>query len=396
MITYKLISKNKNTFWRFVRGIRQRNDNTNINTTTPTSTENEPSPLDDLLEGFKDSGQKRDLKRQRVDQIDFSHIPIEKQVVIFCPGQGTQTVGMLKKTKEENPKALRLVEEASEILGYNLQKLIDEGPSSKLNQTIYTQPAVVVSSMVGYENLKLLRPGVEESLTSIAGYSVGEYTAAIISGVLSFSDAIKIIKIRSEVMHKCCQYTPSKMIVVSVKAQSKLPQLLIDSKSFATENNDVPLCEVASDLFTGHKVIGMSNGCYEYFNKYASNYDVKLGKELAVEGAFHTRLMSEAVEELTSAFNDINVEEPFCNFYSNLTGKVMPRKKNLIKKCLVNQVCNPIKWEQIQQLIYRNHKKVNEKYSFPMYFEVGPGRTLGAMWANISKKAYKNYVHISC
>ncbi|CEF62306.1 Malonyl-CoA-acyl carrier protein transacylase, mitochondrial [Strongyloides ratti] len=186
------------------------------------------------------------------------------------------------------------------------------------------------------------------------------------------------------------------MIVVSTTAKSDLFGLMKGSLKFATEINGVPLCEIANILFVGHKVIGMSNDCYNFFSKYAKDYNVKLIKELAVEGAFHTRLMSEAVPQIKLTMKNVTFQKPFCNMYSNLTGKVMCRKTTYIRESLATQVCNPVKWEQIQQLIYKNHKIVNEKHLFPMYFEIGPGQTLGALWAKISKKAYKNYVHISC
>ncbi|CEF62307.1 Malonyl-CoA-acyl carrier protein transacylase, mitochondrial [Strongyloides ratti] len=184
----KLILRNNNTLWKCIRGIRQKN------VTTPDDVNNENEKLEKLFELDKPFYGEKEEEKKRLDEINFDHIPIEKQVVIFCPGQGAQTVGMLEETKKNNPKALQLFDKASEILGYDLQSVIDKGPASKLNQTIYTQPAIVVSSLVAYENLKLLRPDVEETLTHIAGFSVGEYTAAVISGILSFSDALKIIK----------------------------------------------------------------------------------------------------------------------------------------------------------------------------------------------------------
>uniref|UniRef100_A0A0N5BQA1 PKS_AT domain-containing protein n=1 Tax=Strongyloides papillosus TaxID=174720 RepID=A0A0N5BQA1_STREA len=385
-----LVIRSRNVLNILRRGVRQRIVDPNH------IIKEEPTMLENLFDERKYSIQNIDDKDRPLKEIDFSHIPIERQAVIFCPGQGAQTVGMLEKTKKENPKALKLLDEASQILGYNLQEIIDKGPSTKLNQTIYTQPAIVVSSLVAYENLKILRPDIEDTLTHIAGFSVGEYTAAVISGMLSFEKAMEIIKARAEAMHRCCQYTKSVMIVVSTKASSRLEDLMRDSNAFAVEVNGVPLCEVANILFCGHKVVGMSEDAYKYFSKYAADYDVKLGKVLQVEGAFHTRLMSEAVEELKPLFQDLKLETPFCNVYSNLTGGVMERRQAAMKRALLNQICNPVKWETIQQYIYRKHQKVNGKHLFPMYFEVGPGKSLGAMWAHTSKKAYKNYHHISC
>uniref|UniRef100_A0A0K0FSI1 PKS_AT domain-containing protein n=1 Tax=Strongyloides venezuelensis TaxID=75913 RepID=A0A0K0FSI1_STRVS len=386
----RLLIRSRNALNILRRGIRQR-------IVEPKEIiKEEPINLENLFDERVFQIEQIDDKNKPLKEIDFSHIPIERQAVIFCPGQGAQTVGMLEKTKKENPKSLKLLDEASQILGYNLQEIIDNGPSTKLNQTIYTQPAIVVSSLIAYENLKILRPDIEETLTHVAGFSVGEYTAAVISGILSFEKALEIVKARAEAMHKCCQFTRSMMIVVSTKASSRLEDLMRDSNAFATEVNGVPLCEIASFLFCGHKVIGMSEDAYKFFSKYASDYDVTLGKVLQVEGAFHTRLMSKAVTEIKPLFEDLKLEMPFCNVYSNVTGKVMERKYNSIRWPLLNQICNPVKWETIQQYIYRKNQKVNGKHLFPMYFEVGPGKSLGAMWARTSKKAYQNYRHISC
>uniref|UniRef100_A0AC35TG77 PKS_AT domain-containing protein n=1 Tax=Rhabditophanes sp. KR3021 TaxID=114890 RepID=A0AC35TG77_9BILA len=329
-------------------------------------------------------------------KLNFDHIPIEQQATIFFPGQGAQFVGMLEKTKKQNPKALELFERASAILGYDLLKVIDDGPSTKLTQTLYCQPAMVVSSLVGYENLKLERPNITETVTSMAGFSVGEYAAAIASEMMSFEDGIQFVKRRAEAMDKCCQLTASKMVVISVKADSRLQALIETARAFATEAGEVPLCETSIYLFTGHQVLGMSECCYDFISKNHTNYNVKVIKELPVAGAFHTRLMSEAVNELKIEASKLNVNYPICNMYSNYTGALFERKKRSIRNNLLHQICGPVKWEQIQQLIYRNHEKVNGTYSFPMYYEVGPGKSLGAMWANVSKKAFKNYKHISC
>ena len=127
-------------------------------------------------------------------------------------------------------KSKELFDKSAEVLGYDLLKICTEGPKTKLDQTIYCQPAIFVASLAAFEKLKTERPELEDKLTDTAGFSVGEYAAMVAAGVLSFEDALKVVKIRAEAMHECNQRVASGMITVKVNASSKLDEAMAEAR----------------------------------------------------------------------------------------------------------------------------------------------------------------------
>ncbi|CAJ0572322.1 unnamed protein product, partial [Mesorhabditis spiculigera] len=307
--------------------------------------------------------------RKLTGTINFDHIPRQEQCVLLFPGQGAQFVGMGKKVLDCK-EAKQRFEEASAILGYDLEKLCLEGPETKLCQTVYCQPAVFVSSIAALEKLRLEDEGVATKTTDVAGFSVGEYSALVAGGALSFEDALRVLKRRAEAMHNCNQLTSAGMITVRVNASSRLDAAIKAAREFAAERKEIGICDVANYLFCGVKVV----------------------KRLAVSGAFHTLLMADAVPEVLDELKKVELRPPVCNVYSNMSGAVFPTKSREMRHMIARQLVSPVLWEQIQQLLYRR----KQDDIFPRYIEVGPGKQLGAMWAQTSKKGYKTYESYSC
>ncbi|CAB3405603.1 unnamed protein product [Caenorhabditis bovis] len=327
-------------------------------------------------------------KKKSSGKIDFMHIPIEEHVVVLFPGQGAQFVGMGKKLIEI-PAAKRVFEQASEVLGYDMYKLCQEGPDLKLQQTLYCQPAVVTCSVAAFEALKEIDPSVGENLTDTAGFSVGEYSALVAGEMLSFEDAIKVVKARAEAMHECGQLIKSGMLTVRVKAASKIERAMADARKKAIEKGELDVCEIANYLYCGVRVIGGSETCLRFLEQNQEKYFIQAMKRLHVSAAFHTKQMQPAVEKVMLALGKVDLQRATCNVYSNYTGHIFAAKKAEVRGALAKQVSAPVKWEQIQQLLYRKH----QDELFPRFYEVGPGRQLGSMLLQTSKKAYKNYNH---
>ncbi|PIC49829.1 hypothetical protein B9Z55_008305 [Caenorhabditis nigoni] len=342
---------------------------------------------------MKERNKQRYGTRKKKDSglIDFSHLPIEDHVVALFPGQGAQFVGMGQKVVEV-PAAKRIFDEASEVLGYDMLKVCLEGPKQKLEQTLYCQPAVVTSSVAAFEALKASDPSIEENLTDAAGFSVGEYAALVAGKVLSFGDAIRIVKTRADAMSECGKLVKSGMVTVRVKAASKLDKAMTDARKVAIEKRELDICEVANYLYCGVRVIGGSETCLKFLEDNQDKYNIQVLKRLAVSAAFHTRQMESAVDKVAQAFQNVEMHRSVCNVYSNYTGKVMSSKKGDVRGAVAKQVNSPVRWEQIQQFLFRKHQ--NEV--FPRFYEVGPGRQLGAMLFQTSKKMHKNYTHFSC
>ena len=150
-----------------------------------------------------------------IDSIQYSQ-------VIFFPGQGTQFVGMCGNVSEMSSSVRLLYDMASEMLGYDLLQLCEQGPIEQLNKTQYCQPAVLVTSLAALEKLRESNPQALESCVATAGFSIGEITALVFGGVLSFEDAMKLVKVRAEAMQLASEMVPSGMATVLYGADSKL------------------------------------------------------------------------------------------------------------------------------------------------------------------------------
>ncbi|VDD90918.1 unnamed protein product [Enterobius vermicularis] len=329
--------------------------------------------------------------REQNKTLNFDRIPIGDQVVVLFPGQGAQFVGMGSKLTECS-SSMALFDEASEILGYDIKKICLEGPKTKLDQTIYCQPAIFVSSMATWEKARQEDETLFDRVTHTAGFSIGEYNSLVLAKVLSFRNALRIIKVRAEAMQQCSQKISSGMLTIRVSGASKLAEAMAEARKLALEKNELPVCEVANFLFSGVKVVGASETCMKFLYENQDRFAFRIVKRLDVSGAFHTVQMRDAVIPLKQAFSGVEVNNPVINVYSNYSGHLHDKKKSSIRYSLIQQVFNPVKWEQIQQLIFRLH----QGDTFPTYMEVGPGKQLGSMFYHISKKAFKNYKNYSC
>ncbi|PAV82764.1 hypothetical protein WR25_24718 [Diploscapter pachys] len=340
------------------------------------------------------------MNKRKSNEILFDHIPIEEQIILLFPGQGAQFVGM-GKALMDCQQAKEIFERASEILGYDIYRVCVEGPSSKLEQTLYCQPAIFVSSVAAFEKLRKYEKEVvpevtlkdfDDKVTHVAGFSVGEYAAMYAAGMISFEDAVKIVDVRAKAMQKCNDLTRAGMMTVTVNAKSRLEDALHDAINAVRSTNEIGIAQVANYLYCGVRVIGGSELCLQYLEENQKLYDITVMKRLPVSGAFHTTLMASATEELKQALIGVKINPPKCNIYSNYTGALFPAKNMEIRKAIIEQISNPVKWEQIQQILFRKH----QDYKFPRFIEVGPGKQLGAMLFKTSKKAYKTYEHFSC
>ncbi|KHN75639.1 Malonyl-CoA-acyl carrier protein transacylase, mitochondrial [Toxocara canis] len=305
-------------------------------------------------------------KKRKLVQLNFDHIPIEEHIVVLFPGQGSQHVGMGSKL-EDCSAASELYDEASEFLGYDLKKLCLEGPKTKLEQTIYCQPAVFVSSLAALEKAKILKGSFLDRVTDTAGFSVGEYAALVLAGVISFQNALRLVDTRAKLMHECNQRIASGMITIRVSAASRLEEAMVAARELATEKGELPICEVANYLFRGVKVVGASATCLRFLVENQERFAFQVIKKLAVSGAFHTRLMDAAIEPMRKALKGVPLTAPRVNVYSNYTGKTYGRKLTEIRDAIVNQIASPVKWEQILQLLYRKHQVSFSSETLPSY-----------------------------
>ncbi|CAK5075035.1 unnamed protein product [Meloidogyne enterolobii] len=323
---------------------------------------------------------------KRLLKLKFDHIPIKDQVVVMFPGYGTQYLTMGRNVID-NPNSKRLFDQANEFLKFDLFDLCQNGPKTKLDQIINSQMAIFVSSLAAFEKLKTEQPDIMEH---VAGFGQGEFCALVAANVINYDDALKIMKIYADATESCSKLSYSGMITIRTCAESQLLRALSEAKEYSESKGELPLCELAGYLFCHVKIIAGTMKSLEFLNQHASHFKFQILKRLPIYGAFHTTLMNEAandVREYLEGIKEINI--PCINVYSNYTGRPHLFQIKRIKRDVVRQITNPIKWEQIAQLLFQ--KRQDEV--FPSYIEVGPGKQLGNILYNIGKKTRNTYIH---
>jgi len=313
--------------------------------------------------------------------VDLSH----RSVLLF-PGQGSQFVGMGKKLLEV-PTVKELYAEASQILGYDLLALSLDGPQNLLDRTQYCQPATVVASLAAVELLYQEKPEAVEECMAVAGFSVGEVTAAIFSGAVTLSEGINLVKVRGEAMQAASEMADSGMMTVFVGADQKLNFGCEVAREWCRRHHDIeePVCQVANHLYCGAKVVGGHEPALKFLEDNKMDFKIRKTKRLAVSGAFHTPLMAPALEVFSAAVAQTRFTDPRIPIYTNVTGE-MVTKGLRVQKNLTKQLVQAVRWETAVNRIF----KMGPNDRAPMVYECGPGQTLSAMLGKINGKAASN------
>lgn len=276
-----------------------------------------------------------------------------KTAYIF-PGQGSQYVGMAKDLAEHYPAAKALVDQADAALGFSLSAVCFGGPEEELKQTKNTQPAIFLHSMVLWE---LLKPS---DASMVAGHSLGEYSALVAAGALSFVDAIKLVRLRGEAMQKAGEENPGTMAAVVGLDAALVKQLCNDASASG-------IVQPANFNSPGQIVISGSVSGVRKAMELAKEKGAKLVKELVVSGAFHSPLMQSAQRSLKQALENIVIKDAAIPVYANVTA--MPvQKADEIRQLLFDQVTSPVRWEETAVNMAAD--------GAARFIEVGPGKVL--------------------
>jgi len=285
------------------------------------------------------------------------------------PGQGAQHIGMGKKIAEGCPAADRLFDRANEILGYDLKRLCFEGPSADLDSTAISQPAIFVTSLACLEKLRSEQPEVVARCEMAAGLSLGEYTALVFAGAMSFEDGLKVVQARGRAMQDAADATPSGMASVLLLSLEQVQQIRDEAAKVGT-------LEIANYLCPGNLVLSGINAAVEKAIELAEAASARV-VPLAVAGAFHTNIMKPADDRLAEALAPVSVVAPRLPVVSNVDAKSHTDPAE-IKSILVRQVINPVRWEDCMKSML--------EAGIDEFYELGPGRVLTGLMKRISRK----------
>jgi [acyl-carrier-protein] S-malonyltransferase len=271
----------------------------------------------------------------------------QKNAFIF-PGQGAQKPGMGKDFFDTFLEAKEIFQEADEILSLSLSKLIFEGPMERLTETMFSQPAIFVTSAAILHTLRKQFPGLKPSMSG--GLSLGEYTALYAAGKISFSDCLKLVAARGRFMQEACETQPGAMLVVM-----GLEEIEIVKSGAWIANLNCP----------GQIVVACPKEKVDSITKDLQERGAKRVLPLAVSGAFHSPLMALAREKLKLLIEEVNFQESDVLIAMNVVGDFVD-DSNLIKKSLIEQVSSPTRWMQCALSLAR----MNPTH----FYEIGPGQ----------------------
>ncbi|WP_302823618.1 ACP S-malonyltransferase [Leyella stercorea] len=281
------------------------------------------------------------------------------------PGQGSQFVGMGKDLYDNNEKAKELFEKANEIMGFRITDIMFEGTDEELTQTKVTQPAVFLHSVIS-----ALCLGDEFAPTMVAGHSLGELSALVAAGALSFEDGVKLVSARAIAMQKACEAAPGTMAAVIGLPDEKIEEICAE---VSTDGNIVV---AANYNCPGQLVISGNVDAINAACEKLKAAGAKRALPLKVGGAFHSPLMQPAKEELEKAIKATTFSEPKCPVYQNVDAQPHTDPAE-IQANLIAQLTSSVRWTaSVQNMI---------KAGANDFTECGPGKALQGMIGRIDK-----------
>jgi [acyl-carrier-protein] S-malonyltransferase len=285
---------------------------------------------------------------------------------LIFPGQGAQYVGMGKDFYDNYPQAKEVFDKANSILKFDLKKLCFEGPQEMLSATNNSQPAILAASIAALRVFESLPAAAGYNIKFSLGLSLGEYTALVAAGSISFEDALVLVRKRGELMEEASRKNPGKMACV------------IGMDLNATEELCKGIgCEVANLNCPGQIIVSGKTNNVELFASLAKEKGAKRVLILDVSGPFHSSLMTSARDKLKDYIDKVNISSPKYSFISNVDAKSQTDPA-IIKDNLIKQVNSKTLWEESMKLVAQSGVK--------NFIEIGPGQVLKGLAKKIDPR----------
>jgi [acyl-carrier-protein] S-malonyltransferase len=292
------------------------------------------------------------------------------QLIVLCPGQGAQKVGMGKAWFDASPAAKAIFEEAEAILGDSLGLPLSEicfnDPNGEINQTNISQPAIYTCSVASWHGL--LEQGLEGDLIATAGLSLGEYTALHLAGVFSFADGLNLVAKRGQLMQEAAEANQSTMVAVTGDDEAAIA--LCDE---AKEGDEILVA--ANFNAPGQTVLSGSVAACARVATLASDRGVR-ATPLPVAGAFHSPFMAPAADGMREALSDTMLQAPKIDVWSNVTAKL--HQPDSIADCLVEQITGSVLWAQ-------SCSEMASRYDRCQWHELAPSGVLRGLMRRITR-----------
>ncbi len=297
-------------------------------------------------------------------------------VAFVFPGQGSQYIGMGKDLVTGNSQAKILFEKADDLLGFQISKICFDGPEEELKQTKNTQPAIFLHSVAALTLMHDPKPSL------VAGHSLGEYSALVAAGALTFEDGLKLVRLRGELMQQAGIDYPGTMAAIVGLPPNVIQEICQEASAFG-------IVQPANYNSPGQIVVSGSVAGVQKAMEIAKTRGAKLVKKLFVSGAFHSPLMESAHAGLKAGLDKVDIHDASVPVYVNVSAKPV-QKANEIRESLFQQLTLPVRWEEsVTNMIAAGASE---------FVEIGPGKVLQNLVrcinANVSVRSIEKFSDI--